>query len=44
MGGEGLGPLKAQCPRLGECQGREAEVGGGVGEHTKKDISETLFT
>ena len=27
MGGEALGPVKAQCPSVGECQGREAGVG-----------------
>ena len=28
MGGEALGPMKAQCPSVGECQGQEAGVGG----------------
>jgi hypothetical protein len=28
MGGEALGPVKAVCPSIGECQGREAGVGG----------------
>jgi hypothetical protein len=28
MGGEDLGPVKALCPSVGECQGQEAEVGG----------------
>jgi hypothetical protein len=28
MGGEALGPVKAQCPSLGECQGQEVGVGG----------------
>jgi hypothetical protein len=27
MRGEALGPVKAQCPSVGECQGREAGVG-----------------
>ena len=27
MGGEALGPVKVQCPSIGECQGREE---GGV--------------
>ena len=27
-GGEALGPVKAGCPSVGECQGREAGVGG----------------
>jgi hypothetical protein len=26
MGGAALGPVKAQCPSLGECQDREAGV------------------
>jgi hypothetical protein len=30
MGGEALGPVKARCPSVGECQGREAEMGGWV--------------
>ena len=33
MGGEALGPVKAQCLSIGEFQGREAEVGSWVGEH-----------
>ena len=33
MGGEALGPVKAQCPSVGECQDREAGVGGWVREH-----------
>jgi hypothetical protein len=28
MGGEALGPVKAWCPSVGECQDREAKVGG----------------
>jgi hypothetical protein len=28
MGGEVLGPEKAVCPNVGECQGQEAGVGG----------------
>ena len=27
MGGEALAPGKALCPNVGECQGRETEVG-----------------
>jgi hypothetical protein len=27
MGGEALGPVKAQCPNVGECQNQEAGVG-----------------
>ena len=33
MGGEALGPVKAQCPSVGECQGMEAGMGGWVTEH-----------
>ena len=33
MEGEALGPVKAQCTSVGECQGREVGVGGWVGEH-----------
>ena len=29
-GGEVLGPVKARCPSVGECQGQEAGVGGGT--------------
>jgi hypothetical protein len=28
MRGEALGPVKARCPSVGECQSREAVVGG----------------
>ena len=28
MGGETLGPVKALCPSVGECQGQEVGVGG----------------
>jgi hypothetical protein len=28
VGGEALGPVKALCPSVGECQGQEAGVGG----------------
>jgi hypothetical protein len=31
MGGEALGPVKAQCLSVEECQGREVGVGGYVG-------------
>jgi hypothetical protein len=31
MGGEALGPMKASCPSVGECQGLEAGVSGLVG-------------
>ena len=27
MGREALGPVKALCPSIGECQGQEARVG-----------------
>jgi hypothetical protein len=32
MGGEALGPEKAQCPSVGKCQGREAGVAGWMEE------------
>jgi hypothetical protein len=28
IGGEALGPVKALCPSIGECQGQEAGLGG----------------
>ena len=28
MGGEALGPVKAQCPNVGECHYQEAGLGG----------------
>jgi len=28
LGGEALGPVKALCPNVGECQGQEAGVVG----------------
>jgi hypothetical protein len=28
MGGEALGPVKARCPSVVECQGQEVGVGG----------------
>jgi hypothetical protein len=31
MGGEALGPVKVQCPGIGECQDREWEYMGGWG-------------
>ena len=31
MGGEALGPVKAPCPSVGECQGQEAGVCGRAG-------------
>jgi hypothetical protein len=33
MGGEALGPVKAQCPSVGECQGGEVGVGEWLEEH-----------
>ena len=36
IGGEILGSVRAQCPSVGECQGREAELVGWVGEHPHK--------
>ena len=28
MGEKAIGPVKARCPSVGECQDREAELGG----------------
>ena len=36
MGGEALGPVRALCPSVGECQGRDAEVGRWVEEHPQR--------
>jgi hypothetical protein len=36
MGRETLGTVKAQCPSVEECQGREVEVGGWVGKHSHR--------
>jgi hypothetical protein len=33
MGREALGPVKALCLSVGECQGREVGVGGWEGGH-----------
>jgi hypothetical protein len=36
MEGEALGPMKALCPSIGECQSQEAGVGG-LGNRGKED-------
>jgi hypothetical protein len=38
MGGEALGPVKARCPTVGECQDEEAGVGELVRKGRGKDI------
>jgi hypothetical protein len=38
MRGEALGLVKAQCPSIGECQDREAEVGMLVSMGTRDRI------
>ena len=35
MGGEVLGPVKAPCPSVGECQDREAGMGGLVSRRSR---------
>jgi hypothetical protein len=37
MGEEAFGPVKAQCPSVGECEGREARGSGWVGEHPHRN-------
>jgi hypothetical protein len=43
MGGESLGPVKALCPSVGECQGQEAGVGGLVSKGRGERIGFFLF-
>jgi hypothetical protein len=38
MGGEALGPEKALCPSVGECQGQEGGVGGLVSKGGGKGL------
>ena len=38
MGGKAIGPVKALCPRVGECQGQEAGVGGLVSRRRGEGI------
>jgi hypothetical protein len=38
MGREALGPVKALCPSVGECQGQEAGVDGLVKRATGKGL------
>jgi hypothetical protein len=38
MGGEALGPVKALCPSVGECQGQEAGVVGLVSRGAGRGI------
>jgi hypothetical protein len=38
MGGEALGPVKARCPSVGECQSQEEGVGELVSRERGKDI------
>ena len=38
MGGEALGPVKALCSSVGECQGQEAGVGGLVSRGKRERI------
>jgi hypothetical protein len=40
MGGEALGPEKAQCPNVGECQGGEVGMDGWFGEHPLRSKGE----
>jgi hypothetical protein len=38
MGGETLGPVKALCHRIGECQGQEVGGGGFVSRGRGEEI------
>jgi hypothetical protein len=38
MGGEAIGPVKALCPSIGECQGQEEGVGGLVSWERGKGV------
>jgi hypothetical protein len=38
MGGEALGPMKALCPSVGECQDQEAGVCGLVSEGRREGM------
>jgi hypothetical protein len=40
MGWEAFGPVEAQCPSIGECQGSEAGVGEWVVEHPHRSMRE----
>jgi hypothetical protein len=40
MSGEVLGPVKAQCPSVGECYGGEAGVSRWLGEHPYRSTGE----
>ena len=43
MGGEALGPVKALCPNVRECQGQEVGVGGLVSKGTGEGIGGGCF-
>ena len=38
IGGEALGPVKARCPIVGECQDREAGEGGMVSRRRGDEV------
>jgi hypothetical protein len=40
VGGEALGPVKAPCPSIGECQDQEAGVGGLVSRGRRDGMRE----
>jgi hypothetical protein len=43
MGEKTLGPVKALCPSVGECQGQEAGVGGLVSRGRGQGMGEGVF-
>ena len=42
MGGESLGPVKALCPSIGECQGQEVGVVGLVSRRSREGTGHFL--
>jgi hypothetical protein len=44
MGGEALGPVKARCTSIGECQGQEVGVGELVNRGRGEAIGEGDFS
>ena len=43
MGGQALGPVKALCRSVGECQAQEAGVGGLVSRGKREGMGKGVF-